>query len=168
MTRELNKPPPSDYKLTKGYCGYVITKKFANYAVFDVRALGLLDWLNNTRSSNEFYWSTLQFNTQIYSEHGAIADFNLTKNTLVRYTGWYPKYECKGRMRHGMCVFGIRDLPHLIKKPHFLANKFMLNVDPIAYQCMEEWFVEKEIRNPRLNLNYFCNFIKAKSNLVNC
>ncbi|CAF1021212.1 unnamed protein product, partial [Brachionus calyciflorus] len=167
-TNELNPPPPNGYLLAKGYSSYVLSRKFAEYAIFHPKSLDLYNWLKNTLIPEEFYWSTLQLNNHVYSQHGFKPIFYLVKDSLVRYSGWYPKYECKGRMRHGMCVFGIRDLPHLIEKPHFLANKFMLNVDPIAYQCMEEWFDEKEAANSTLNFNFYCNFIKLRSNLANC
>lgn len=63
---------PHGYVITYGFSSYVITKKFANYAVFDNRAQDLLNWVRTTWSPDEIYWSTLQYNTKIYSEHGFI------------------------------------------------------------------------------------------------
>ncbi|CAF0878558.1 unnamed protein product [Brachionus calyciflorus] len=167
-TSEKNPPIPNSYLLAKGYCSYIINKKFAEYAVFDEKALSLFKWLETTLASDEYYWSTLQFNTQIYSEHGYIRDFNYSKYSLVRYSGWYPNYKCNGKLRHGMCVFGIRDLANLISRNEFLINKLLLNVDPIAYQCMEEWFDEKEKEKSSFNLDIYCDYIKLRSNLATC
>ncbi len=36
----------------------------------------------------------------------------------------------------------LADLPELIQKPHFAANKLMLDYDPLAYQCQEDWCVQ--------------------------
>ncbi|CAF1138072.1 unnamed protein product, partial [Brachionus calyciflorus] len=167
-TSEKNPPIPNTYLLAKGFCSYLITKNFAEYAVFDEKALNLFKWLEYTLASDEYYWSTLQFNTQIYSEHGYKRHFNYSKNSLIRYARWYPNYKCNGKLRHGICVFGIRDLPNLITRNEFIINKLMLNVDPIAYQCMEEWFDDKEKEKSTLNLDFFCDYIKLRSNLANC
>ncbi|CAF0770272.1 unnamed protein product [Brachionus calyciflorus] len=167
-TEEKNPPPPHGYILAKGFCSYAISRKFAEYAVFDPRALSLMDWLKNTKSSNEFYWSTLEYNTQIYSDHGFIQNFKQTKNTLVRYSAWSKAYNCTGKIRNGMCVFSIGDLSHVIKRREFLINKFMIDNDPISYQCMEEWFDKNERTNSTLDLDFYCNFARKKSNLVKC
>ncbi|CAF0913068.1 unnamed protein product [Brachionus calyciflorus] len=168
ITNQLNPPPPNGYKISKGFASYVISRKFAEYAVFDPRSLSLFNWLKYTLGPEELFWSTLQFNTHIYSDHG-FEDLSLSESSLLRYSGWYPYYECKGIIRHEMCVFGIRDLPNILKnRTEYLINKFMLNVDPIAYQCMEEWFDEKEKAKSNLNFDFYCNFIKARSKLANC
>lgn len=64
--------PPHGYNITYGFSTYVISKNFAKYAVFDKRAQALLEWVRTTWSPDEIYWSTLQYNTKIYSQHGFI------------------------------------------------------------------------------------------------
>ncbi|CAF1117075.1 unnamed protein product [Brachionus calyciflorus] len=168
-TLELNPPPPNGYNISKGFASYIMSRRFAQYAVFDPRSLSLFNWLKYTLASEEFYWSTLQSNIQFYSDHGFIRDFTLSNTSLLRYSVWQRQQKCHGKIRHHLCVFGIRDLENILKnRTEFLINKFMLKVDPIAYQCMEEWFDEKEKAKSNINFDFYCNFIKARSKLANC
>lgn len=64
--------PPHGYNITYGFSTYVISKNFARYAVFDKRAQDLLEWVRTTWSPDEIYWSTLHYNTKIFSQHGFI------------------------------------------------------------------------------------------------
>jgi hypothetical protein len=82
-------------------------------------------------------------------------------------------YDCKGIWRRSICVFGIEDLPFITRKKHFIVNKFLLEYDPIAYQCMEEWFAEKKKKNsslgtPLIDVSFYCKFIKAHSKIAYC
>jgi hypothetical protein len=46
----------------------------------------------------------------------------------------------------------------------------MLEYDPIAYQCMEEWYenrVEEQRKNRRLeDLKFYCEFMKPRSKFI--
>ncbi|CAF1024990.1 unnamed protein product, partial [Brachionus calyciflorus] len=159
--------PPNGYNISKGFASYIMSRRFAEYALFDPRSL--FNWLKYTLASEEFYWSTLQSYIQFYSDHGFIRDFTLSNTSLLRYSVWHRQQKCHGKIRHYLCVLGIRDLPNILKnRTEYLINKFMLKVDPIAYQCMEEWFDEKEKAKSNLNFDFYCNFIKARSKLANC
>jgi hypothetical protein len=90
---------------------------------------------------------------------------------LSRFAGWGGEYKCKGKWRNGVCVLSVRDLPYLTMRPHFYANKFLLDYDPIAYECMEEWLEEKtnfKHSHQMVNLFYICQFISDHSTRVDC
>ena len=53
---------------------------------------------------------------------------------FARFSGWVYEYPCKGKSRNSICVLSIHDLPYLIKINNFVADKFLLDDDPIAYQ----------------------------------
>jgi hypothetical protein len=53
-TSQLNSKPPHGYRLTKSLANYLITKKFAEYAVFDPWAIDLLEWSKDTYSPDEW------------------------------------------------------------------------------------------------------------------
>ena len=55
----------------------------------------------------------------------------------ARFVNW-GEYRCHGRIQRGICIFGVADLPLLSSRREFVANKFRLTMDPIAYQCQEE------------------------------
>jgi hypothetical protein len=74
--------------------------------------------------------------------------------TKARFIAWKGKYNCTGFYRHNICVFGTANVPDLIKREEYFINKLMLEFDPIAYQCMEEWF------NRRIESNKVVNFFK--------
>ena len=40
--------------------------------------------------------------------------------------------------RHYSCIFGVHDLPILVKLPHLFANKFMPDYDYGAFLCWLE------------------------------
>jgi len=48
-------------------------------------------------------------------------------------------------------VFGTVDLPMLLTRRELIANKFHLNADPIAYQCLEELIVNRSKLDLPLN-----------------
>ena len=92
-------------------------------------------------------------------------------NTLSRFAGWGGEYKCKGMWRHGVCILSIRDLPFLTSRPHFFVNKFLLDYDPVSYQCMEEWLDEKNLaykNNSHVNLFDICEFLADHSTLTKC
>ena len=45
--------------------------------------------------------------------------------------------------RHNICVFGVGDLPFMVSRPQFFANKFMASVDPFAKSCMRQYLAKK-------------------------
>ena len=69
------------------------------------------------------------------------------KPFLAALIKWWGLEECGGDFVHGVCIFGTEDLPGLIKKKHgpLFANKFDLNSEPIAYECMEAWITYRTI-----------------------
>lgn len=44
-----------------------------------------------------------------------------------------------------LCVFGVGDLSWMLRKHHFFANKFDMDVDPFALQCLEEHLRHKAL-----------------------
>lgn len=59
-----------------------------------------------------------------------------------RFVNW-GEFRCHGRIQRTICIFGFADLPLLSSRHEFIANKFQLKVDPIAYQCQEERIIER-------------------------
>ena len=89
-------------------------------------------------------------------------------DTIGRFAVWYDSNKCKGYYRHGVCVFSIEDLPKFPDLNHFVVNKFLLEYDPVAYQCMEEWYFDREKNKPIVNIRFYCDWIQPHSTLANC
>jgi hypothetical protein len=70
---------------------------------------------------------------------------------------------CHGIFIRFICIFSLKDLPVLIVRPEYFLNKFRLEYDPIAYQCMEEWMNNKIETQEPLRIMDYCRlpFIKG-------
>lgn len=66
-----------------------------------------------------------------------------TKPWLAVYVNWLLE-PCSGRQKHGICVFGVEDLPRLIHRKEFFVNKFRSDVEPMALECLRAWVDFKE------------------------
>ena len=77
--------PPHGFKIFKGYSSYLISRDFANYAVFDKKVQDFLKWSQNTYSPDEIFWSTVHFNTKFFSSHGLKCKSfkNIFKNLII-------------------------------------------------------------------------------------
>ena len=91
------------------------------------------------------------------------------KPFLTRFKNWgiFPfNFPCKGRWVKQICVFGVGDLPLLEKRREMFANKFYLDFEPVALDCMEElhWRkVKAEISGRRqFNASYYAHLSFAK------
>ena len=60
---------------------------------------------------------------------------------MTRYKNWgtYPfEYECQGQRVRMICIHGIGDLPNLASRKELFTNKFYLDYNPLALDCLEE------------------------------
>ena len=64
-----------------------------------------------------------------------------------------------GELRHNICVFSLEDLPELVTRHEFFANKFLLEFDPIGYQCMEEWLNSKISLHQTVDIIHYCRLL---------
>jgi hypothetical protein len=56
---------------------------------------------------------------------------------------WKGKY-CYGRMQRNHCIYGVGDLPVLIKRPEIMANRIEVTFEPLTIDCLEAWHRHKE------------------------
>ena len=59
---------------------------------------------------------------------------------LTRYKNWglWPfDWPCAGQRVRLVCIFGVGDLNLLSSRPELFANKFYLDYQPLAFDCME-------------------------------
>lgn len=79
------------------------------------------------------------------------------KPWLAVHATWGGEEKCHGKWRHGVCVYGISDLPVLIKHKALFANKFLLEFEPLAYECMEALIEQQSVCPPPFNDTYYIN-----------
>ena len=121
-----------------------VTFKFVQFALSDRRALELLEFLRlHTRVQDEFFFSTLNHNPRVLPSPGAYTGHPQTGHNylfLVRLKNW-GRFPCKsGLFVRGICIWGIEDLPLLAIRPELVTNKFLAHFQPLALDCLEEWF----------------------------
>lgn len=140
-TNEKKKPPPGNVEIVKGSAYGAFSRAFIEFVHTSPIAKELLDWSRDTYSPDEHYWATLNYNTHLHTPGGYKAKSDPT-NWTARFVNWGER-NCYGRIIRGICVFGTVDLPTLLNRHELIANKFHLNADPIAYQCLEELIINR-------------------------
>ena len=96
---------------------------------------------------------------------------------MTRFMGWTGVYKCDkaGYRRRGLCILTNGDLNHVTNLPHFFMNKFLLNDDPVAYACVEDWYARRHMRENQLtwkgekqviDLTPYCQYLQRLSGRV--
>ena len=62
---------------------------------------------------------------------------------MTVYVNWAWE-TCKGLFMHNICVMGVEDLPSLTRRPELFVNKFYINFEPLALDCLGAWLDHKE------------------------
>jgi hypothetical protein len=131
------------------------------------------------KAKNHFFIKRL-FSTLLYnSNHNKSLGFKDSSDkyipSSVRFVRWKHiannwNRKCHSYFRNAICMFSVYDLPLLYSRPEFWADKFDLGFDPVAYQCMEEWYDDRVSLQDKLytNLNYYCSQIEKHSSLAKC
>jgi len=66
---------------------------------------------------------------------------NVKYSFLTRFKNWggFPfDWPCRGKRKGGVCIFSVGDLPLLSRRPELFANKFHIDYEPLALDCMEQ------------------------------
>ncbi len=90
------------------------------------------------------------------------------KESFIRYTPWESKYNCSTYHRNTICMLSVNDLPFIFSLNHFIVNKFIMDKEPVTYQCLEEYYNFKLKNKPVINNNIYCNVLKKYSNISLC
>ncbi|CAL8085950.1 unnamed protein product [Calicophoron daubneyi] len=167
-------PPPkySDLKVTyyKGSVHVAVRREFVNFTLYDQRAIKLLKALRDYERdkghriiTDETYFATLNHNPVIFPIPGAFLGEHEV-GTVTRAKIWQDgRTTCGSKVWiRTVCMFGIADLPFLIKSEKFFANKFRVHVEPEAYDILEQW-IESKVRyeaerghlHPSFNLSVY-------------
>ncbi|KAI6205181.1 Beta-1,3-galactosyl-O-glycosyl-glycoprotein beta-1,6-N-acetylglucosaminyltransferase 3 [Aphelenchoides besseyi] len=63
--------------------------------------------------------------------------FPLQHYNIGRYQVWSSKNAiCRGKYKASSCVYGLGDLPILIRRAELIAHKFHMDVEPAAFFCL--------------------------------
>ena len=78
------------------------------------------------------------------------------KRWFGTYARWGNKKTCPSHyIKHGICINGLNSLKIITQRREFSANKFLLNFEPLALDCMEEWYFNRTFAKPKFKLDYY-------------
>ncbi|XP_034031528.1 beta-1,3-galactosyl-O-glycosyl-glycoprotein beta-1,6-N-acetylglucosaminyltransferase 3-like [Thalassophryne amazonica] len=157
-TDEKKSPPPISSPMFSGNAYIVVTRDFVRHVVEDKEVQKFVEWEKDTFSADEHLWATLQ---RMYPDVPGSTPTHIKYDTsdmfaIARLVKWeelagdvkrgaaYPP--CTGTYRKNVCVFGLGDLPWILKQHHLFANKFDPEVDDIAIRCLESFLRFKALR----------------------
>jgi len=105
-----------------------------------------LDWCRDTGHPSEHYYNTLNYNVHLNAPGGYVGPVDLadhySTHPVVRIKNWVglyqPPLDCFGQVVRGICIYGVKDIVWLAKRPELFANKFRLTYQYLAMDCLEE------------------------------
>lgn len=149
-------PPPYNIQVFSGSAYYVVSRAFVGHVLENDKARTFIEWSKDTYSPDEFLWATLHRIPDVPGSVPASSKYDVSDmNAIARFVKWeywegdvakgasYP--QCSGIHIRSVCVFGAGDLQFMLKQHHLFANKFDVDVDPNAIQCLEEHLRHKAL-----------------------
>ncbi|XP_013406220.1 beta-1,3-galactosyl-O-glycosyl-glycoprotein beta-1,6-N-acetylglucosaminyltransferase 3 [Lingula anatina] len=169
--------PPYNITPMKGSVHIVASRPFVDFVLNDPKAKEFHEWDKKAGIPDESFFTTLNHNPQLGAPGaftGKDPETHPEKkpfNTRFKNWGDWPfDYPCHGKRVRMVCIFGIGDLPLLMQRKEFFSNKFYLDYEPLAYDCMEELHYNRTMAAYMLpfdnsyykNLSYVRNHVKVK------
>ncbi|XP_075684389.1 beta-1,3-galactosyl-O-glycosyl-glycoprotein beta-1,6-N-acetylglucosaminyltransferase [Rhinoderma darwinii] len=154
---DVNKePPPFHVPMFSGSAYFVLSRAFVSQVLENDKIRTFLEWSKDTYSPDEFLWATLHRYPELPGSVPANSKYDVSDmNSIARFVKWEylegdvakgaPYPPCSGSHVRSVCVFGAGDLQFMLRKHHLFANKFDMDVDPIAIQCLEEQLRHKAL-----------------------
>ncbi|KAG9486786.1 beta-1,3-galactosyl-O-glycosyl-glycoprotein beta-1,6-N-acetylglucosaminyltransferase [Eleutherodactylus coqui] len=149
-------PVPFQVPVFSGSAYFVLSRSFVGHVLEDAKIRTFLEWSKDAFSPDEFVWATLQRLPEIPGSVPANSKYDVSDmNSIARFVKWQylegdvakgaPYPPCSGTHVRSVCVFGAGDLKFMLGKHHLFANKFDVNVDSTAIQCLEEHLRHKAL-----------------------
>lgn len=142
--------PPHNIRPTKGAVHVIVQRGFVDYVLHSAIAKDFLNWVKKVDIPDETFFSTLNHNSnlKVPGSYLGAPETGPLKPFLARYKLWVftnsPFHgKCNGKWVHAICIFGVRDLPELVKRKELFANKFHLTYQPFTQRCLGEWIFNK-------------------------
>ncbi|XP_053322780.1 N-acetyllactosaminide beta-1,6-N-acetylglucosaminyl-transferase-like [Spea bombifrons] len=134
-TNVLKPPPPHNMTIYFGSAYVALTREFTKFILEDQRATDLLKWSMDTYSPDEHYWVTLN---RIPDFPASMPDAKWEGDLrAIKWSDDTTHDGCHGHYVRGVCVYGVGDLPWLLKSESIFANKFELKRYPPTVECLE-------------------------------
>ncbi|XP_028625449.1 beta-1,3-galactosyl-O-glycosyl-glycoprotein beta-1,6-N-acetylglucosaminyltransferase 7 [Grammomys surdaster] len=130
--------PPHNLTIYSGSAYYALTREFVGFVLTDPRAKDMLQWSKDIHSPEQHYWVTLN---RLKGAPGATPDAGWEghiRATKRRTEAGDGHKGCTGHDAQTTCVYGLGDLPRLIRLPAFFTT-LEPSTDPLVAVCLERW-----------------------------
>ncbi|XP_057297025.1 beta-1,3-galactosyl-O-glycosyl-glycoprotein beta-1,6-N-acetylglucosaminyltransferase 3-like [Hydractinia symbiolongicarpus] len=159
-------PPPDNLIIFRKGMYFISTRNFYTYITESNTAQKFLDWVEDTKSPEDFYYATLY--RYKYAPDGFPYDPSNEEIQLKKHRGtddnvsrippsdlmlslWKSDgaQRCHGQYRGHVCTFGAADLRWLIEQDYLFAISFDYRVDRVSIDCLT-----KHLKQPILSDTY--------------
>jgi beta-1,3-galactosyl-O-glycosyl-glycoprotein beta-1,6-N-acetylglucosaminyltransferase len=155
-TGKAKERPPLKTPLFSGSAYFVVSREYVGYVLENKNIQKFMVWAQDTYSPDEYFWATIQRIPDVPGSLSVNHKYDLSDmNAVARFVKWQyfegdiskgaPYPPCNGVHVRSVCVFGAGDLNWMLRKHHFFANKFDMDVDPVAIQCLDEHLRHKAL-----------------------
>lgn len=134
---------PFRYNFTffKGSTYVALSHAFVNFTLNSRVANEFLEWVKDTGFPDETFIPSLIANVN-FPTPSPPAKPRKTTMVNTRYVNWGNNV-CHGKIVRQICINGVGDLHVITTKPQLFVNKFHLDYQYLALDCLEEWFSNK-------------------------
>ncbi|XP_048188112.1 beta-1,3-galactosyl-O-glycosyl-glycoprotein beta-1,6-N-acetylglucosaminyltransferase [Perognathus longimembris pacificus] len=148
--------PPLKTPMFSGSAYFVVSREYVRYVLENENIQKFMEWAQDTYSPDEYLWATIQRIPEVPGSLSSSNKYDLSDmNAVARFVKWQyfegdvsngaPYPPCNGVHVRAVCVFGAGDLNWMLRKHHFFANKFDVDVDFFAIQCLDEHLRHKAL-----------------------
>ncbi|RCN42790.1 Core-2/I-Branching enzyme [Ancylostoma caninum] len=157
IKRKNKSPPP--LPLVKSSLSILLSRRTVNEMVRSPLTGRLLKYLPQTFIPDESFWVTIVGNPSTLTITGGFdaekvllfqkivnsistKEYDRYKEDAAPMNAYISRYQvwkwskCRGKMFRYSCLFGVRDIPILLKQPHLVAHKFYIEYQPASYFCI--------------------------------
>ncbi|CAH8473820.1 Beta-1,3-galactosyl-O-glycosyl-glycoprotein beta-1,6-N-acetylglucosaminyltransferase [Schistosoma haematobium] len=111
---------------------------------------------------DELYFPTLNYDPQFGAPGACINNNNSSSPFIARYVIWGMEKCVSQYTRRSVCIIGKAHLPFIPSRMEFFVNKFQEDFQPIAYDCIEYYIMNKVIKemqtkqlDPNFNVTFY-------------
>ncbi|GMT11937.1 hypothetical protein PFISCL1PPCAC_3283, partial [Pristionchus fissidentatus] len=134
----------SDFVYMKGGMQVLLPKSASDYIVNQINGTPFIDMFTKKFGGDEQYFPTITATERLKIPGRYSANCGFPR--YLRHVVWYKRTRCGSRnLRHGVCVFGLEDLPSLRNVPQFMINKMLPSFDNGAIQCFNELLLKRNL-----------------------
>ncbi|GFN80850.1 beta-1,3-galactosyl-o-glycosyl-glycoprotein beta-1,6-n-acetylglucosaminyltransferase-like [Plakobranchus ocellatus] len=149
-----HRKPPHGFKVVKGSAYNMLSRAFVEFALRHPWAKDLIDWSRDVGSPDEYVWATLN-HAQNMVVPGGYTGTPWRKPSLASYTAWQGESKCASSFVRWICIFSPGDLPRLVSKHHFFANKFYIQRFPAVLHCLDQYIFNLSVAETVRGLEYY-------------